>query len=274
MEKLAELIQHSGSGLDPVQAALLIAEADRPQFDRARCEQELARLAEQAREVMDPIKGVYHCAQSLCFLIGEQEGFRGNTDDYYNPDNSYLDAVLDSRTGIPISLALIYIAACRLVDMAIDGVSFPRHFLIALHRRGESGGERVLIDPFEHRIISREECAAKLAPAGPPADQLEHLLQPASGQDICARMLTNLLQIYLGREQFDLALACHQRVALLVPESPALYLELARIYRKMGRSEAAMKALEPLLKHPDENLRNFIAGLIKSLEGDSPPRVH
>lgn len=270
MEKLAELIQRSGPALDPVQAALLIAEADRPGFDREGCENKLAQLAEQAREVVDPTKDAHHCAQSLCFLIGEQEGFHGNTADYYNPDNSYLDAVLSTRTGIPISLALIYLAAGRLIDIAIEGVSFPRHFLVALRHRGE----RVLIDPFEHRIISREECAAKLAPGGPSADQLEPLLQPASGQDICARMLTNLSQIYLGREQFELALACHQRVALLAPESPAQYLELARIYRKMGRSEAAVKALEPLLRHPDESLRNFIAGLISSLKGESPPRVH
>lgn len=270
MEKLVELMERSGPVLDPVQAALLFAEADRPRFDRARCEQELARLAECAREVVDPAKDARHCALSLCFLIGEQEGFHGNTEDYYNPDNSYLDAVLDSRTGIPISLALIYLVAGRYLDVDIRGVSFPQHFLIRIDHRGE----RVLIDPFEHRTISREECAAKLGPRGPSADQLEQLFQPASGQEICARMLTNLSQIYISREEFDLALACQQRMTLLAPQSPVQYLELARIYRKMGRSEAAMKALEPLLAHPDESMRNFVAGLIASLQGESPPPVH
>src|SRR3954465_11070555 len=79
------------------------------------------------------------------FLYGEF-GFRGNTDDYYDPRNSYLNDVLDRRTGIPITLAVLYMALGRRVGLPLEGVSFPGHFLVRL---GLRAGVPVL-DPFAH----------------------------------------------------------------------------------------------------------------------------
>lgn len=269
MESLADYVQRSGAALDPIQVALLIAAEDRPFFDRDWCDGQLAELAAAATRRVDSRQDVERCAQALCALIADA-GFRGSADDYYNADNSYIDFVLRARTGIPISLALIYLAAGAKLDLRVEGVSFPRHFLVAVHHRGE----RAIIDPFANHVLSLADCAAKLAPATPALAQLEQLLQPCTAADICVRMVSNLLQIYLSQEQFDLALGCHARVALFAPQSPAQHLELARIYRKMGRNEAAIKALTPLLDSSDSNFRRFIEGVIKSLHSEDSPKVH
>lgn len=270
VKSLQDLLTTSGGLIDPVEAALLIALEDKPDFEMDWCREQLALLAEKAKENINLEKDANHCAQSLCFLLGEQEGFHGDKEDFFNPDNSYLDRVLRNKKGIPISLALVYLAAARQLDLKMDGISFPGHFLVSLRHQGL----RVVIDPFENRVITPEECRKRLSPAHISSSDLEQLLQPTQTIDFIVRLLTNLLQNYVNLEDFGLALRCQERIALLAPNSPTRHMELARIYRHMGRSEAAIRALEPLFDHPDRNLREFIEGAVQMLEKDEHYTVH
>jgi len=155
-----------------------------------------SQLAEWARELGDlrereddPRARVERLAE---FLGGQLE-FRGNTDDYYNADNSLLPTVMESRLGIPISLTLVYMLVGARCGVTVEGINFPGHFL-ARH-------DGVLFDPFERgRIIGIPECRQILA-----RQKLElqpNHLEAADAVAMLRRMLANLL--YVSQNQGDM----------------------------------------------------------------------
>jgi len=130
----------------------------------------------------------------LAHFLGGQLGFRGNTEDYYNPDNTLLPRVMATRLGIPITLTLLYMLIGRRSGLRVEGINFPGHFL-ARH-------DGVLFDPFERgRIIGIPECRQILA-----RQKLE--LQPshletATPLAIARRILANLLYVYQSEEEAE-----------------------------------------------------------------------
>ncbi len=125
--------------------------------------------------------------QVLTTFMAEDLGFRGNAEEYYDPKNSLLSDLIETRLGIPISLAVLYIIIGRRANMQIDGINMPGHFIARY--------ERILFDPFHGgRILSRPDCEAILA--------RQHLktessyFAPASPRLVFLRMLANLLFIF------------------------------------------------------------------------------
>ena len=149
----------------------------------------MSQLDEWAVEIGN-LRSVYSAGRRVQILgqyIGAQLGFRGNSNDYYNADNSLLPRVIDTRLGIPISLTLLYMLVGNRCGVLVEGINFPGHFL-ARH-------DGVLFDPFQRgRIIGIPECRQILA-----RQKLE--LQPAhleaaSALAMLRRILANLLYVY------------------------------------------------------------------------------
>jgi len=126
--------------------------------------------------------------RTLRFFYGEM-GFAGNAEHYYDRDNSYLHRVLQTRRGIPITLAVLLIELARGVGLQLEGVSFPGHFLV----KATLQDGLVVIDPFTGESLDRTELNTRAAAFGM---RPERLLQPASGQQILVRMLSNLHAIH------------------------------------------------------------------------------
>lgn len=125
--------------------------------------------------------------QALTTFMAEDLGFRGNEEEYYDPKNSLLSDVLETRRGIPISLAMLYLIIGRHAHMQIDGINLPGHFIARY--------ERILFDPFhEGRILSRPDCEAILARQGLKTES--SYFAPASPRIVLMRMLANLLFIF------------------------------------------------------------------------------
>ena len=123
---------------------------------------------------------------ALAQFLGRDLRLRGNEDEYYQYENSLLPSVIDTRLGIPISLALVYILVGRRAGIAIDGVGLPGHFLV---RHGD-----VIFDPFHGgRRVTVEECVALLAQQNLVLTQ-QHL-DPTTPRQMLGRMLTNLRYI-------------------------------------------------------------------------------
>jgi regulator of sirC expression with transglutaminase-like and TPR domain len=132
----------------------------------------------------------------MAHFIGGQLGFRGNSEDYYNPDNTLLPQVISTRLGIPITLTLIYILIGQRCGMRVEGINFPGHFL-ARH-------DGVLFDPFEGgRIIGIPECHKILERQ--KLDLMPAHLETASSIAIARRILANLLYVYQSDEDLEAA---------------------------------------------------------------------
>jgi regulator of sirC expression with transglutaminase-like and TPR domain len=143
-------------------------------------------------------------------------GFHGNQEAYYDPRNSYLNDVLERRTGIPITLSLVFIEVGRRIGLNIQGVGFPGHFLV--RTRGPSG-EELILDPFHGGVaLDRDELEERLKQVSGADAKLdpEHFL-PATKRQVLARMLNNLRQIHQQGRDSARASAVAELLALLDP---------------------------------------------------------
>lgn len=168
------------------EANLLLARVVRPEMDEQSVLTRLDELAER-------VEGATHL--SLRRVISIAEGIGGNVDDYYHPDNHFLDTVLATRRGIPLSLSILWIEVGRRAGIEMQGVGMPGHFLVY------AGGQ--LVDPFHYgEAIGFEEAAALVADAlggRPRADR--SWFQPVGSIYIVRRMLLNLERLYREREE-------------------------------------------------------------------------
>jgi regulator of sirC expression with transglutaminase-like and TPR domain len=188
--------------LDLAEAALLLGEDEYPDLDIPRYLGQLDRLGEEARRALErapatpeAVPGSGNIERLLRWLYGDL-GFHGNEADYYDPRNSYLNEVIDRRTGIPITLAVVLIEVARRAGVEAQGVSFPGHFLV----RTPSRGGVLLVDPFEGRLLGREDVRALHARAtGVAREPDAQMLAPAPKRHILVRMLNNLRGIYANR---------------------------------------------------------------------------
>lgn len=148
--------------------------------------------------------------ERLLRFFHQTQGFAGNVTSYYDPDNSYLHRVMETRRGIPISLAVLFVELARGAGLNAEGVGYPGHFLARVNLRD---GVAVL-DPFTGSLLDRE-LLARLADAnGAPVEQL---LAPASNAQILLRMLGNLRQIHLRRDDAAMLEKVEARIRLLAP---------------------------------------------------------
>lgn len=200
--------------LDLAQAALLIAEAESPGLDVARYLGLLDDLGRRAATAVARATGdADRVERAVGFVYGDA-GFRGNDEDYYDPRNSFLSDVIDRRTGIPISLAVVLVEVCRRAGVDARGVSFPGHFLV----RSDTARGSILVDPFAGRALSRAELRALHARStGEDRDPSPRLLEPATKAQILVRMLNNLKGIYESRGDGARLRGVLERIHVLSP---------------------------------------------------------
>ncbi len=141
-------------------------------------------------------------------VLFRAHGFAGDREAYFNPENSFLDRVLDRRRGMPITLAIVYVEVARRAGIALEGVGFPGHFLV----KHPGVVPAVLIDPFGGgAILTDADCQALLASVHGPEAQFHHsLLRTAERPEIVARVLRNLKTAYVRAEDFRRALGVSQ----------------------------------------------------------------
>ncbi|MEN1680668.1 MAG: transglutaminase-like domain-containing protein [Planctomycetota bacterium] len=205
---------HTPMGL--ARAACAIAQHADDSANADRVEDQLRRLGDAVR---GRLKSSQHDAAlaHLHDVLFDLIGFRGaEQEDYYNPLNSYLPAVLDRRRGIPISLVLVYRAVADCVGVRVEGVNSPGHFLAAVHRPEAVGVDYV--DPFySGALLTPEEAAARVeAVIGQPLPPEVNPLPQATPAAWLRRMLMNLQAIF-ARSQQERDLLAMQELETLLP---------------------------------------------------------
>jgi regulator of sirC expression with transglutaminase-like and TPR domain len=210
----AHVVARPDSHVDLAQAALMIAEGEYPNLDIPSYISALDRFAARARRALAAAPDEPPLGVVLRVLYGDL-GFRGNSDDYYDPRNSFLNDVLDRRTGIPITLGVVLIEVCRRVGVEARGVSYPGHFLV---RSPTPDGGAVFIDPFEGVRLDEDDLRAIYQRAtGDDGPVDPRRLEPASRKQILLRMLNNLRCVYETRADHQRLQDVLMRMAVLAP---------------------------------------------------------
>lgn len=253
-----QLIERLDVRIDLARACLLIAEDAYPGLDIEKYMTELERLALRLRERLPQAAGVEEKLGALNQFLFDELGYAGNADNYYDPRNSYLNEVIDRRTGIPLTLAVVYMELGRRIGLPLQGVSFPGHFLVRLRLRGgmlvldpfaggEPQSERELRDRLQ-RVIP-EGMTGALPVAALPLDQF---LEPASNRQILARLLRNLKAIYRESDQPARLLEVLDRMLVVAPDASAELRDRGLVYHRLECYRAALKDLSDYVEREPE----------------------
>lgn len=239
-------------GFSLIEAAVSVAQDEHPQLDPQAVLASIDELAARLKRRLPADAMPLQKLRLLNHYFFRELGFAGNLNDYYDPGNSYLHVVLQSRRGIPITLALLYIELATQVGLVARGVSFPGHFLVKLRMpQGE-----VIIDPFSGQSLSREQLDERLQPyrrdqglVGDFEVPLGLFLQAASARDVLARLLRNLKEIYLAADDAGRLLAVQQRLVILLPEAWEERRDRGLVYAELGQHLLAIDDLSAYLQH-------------------------
>jgi len=232
MRRFASVVQRPDAEIELDRAALLLGEWDGAEVDVERYRElldDLAFSAEQTRRELHDRS--FAGARAITRVLFVDHGFRGNTDDYYDPRNSFLHEVLDRRVGIPISLSVVYMEIARRIGLRVTGVGFPGHFLV----RAFDGDRAVVIDPFNNgAVLGKDDLQDLLTRVvGPDAKLEASLLAPIGKGQILTRMLVNLAGIYGKRGDLFRSLDVLERLHLLDRDNPKLERELETLRRRV-----------------------------------------
>jgi regulator of sirC expression with transglutaminase-like and TPR domain len=245
---LSQLAQDPATSVDLAEVALLLARDEYPQLDVDAYLSELTGMAHEARDYLgQTLEGQ---VAGLCRYLFHEMGFRGNQEHYYDPLNSYLNVVLDRRTGIPITLSLITMVIGEKLGVHIDGIGLPGHFVVMARQ----GGQRILFDPYHGgRLLDPADCEQLVQKsAGLDLTVDSDLLQAALPGQVVLRMITNLKGCYLRDADFQRAVRTICRLIQLVPRDWTQRRDLGSAYLQNGQPGKAIDQLQAYLANmPD-----------------------
>ncbi len=246
VDRLLDLLTESDASVPLDRAALELARIEFPEIDVETFVSVLDSHAGALSELLsDPRDGQAYVREANRYLFGEL-GFRGNTSDYYNPRNSCLNEVLTTRTGIPITLSLVYMEISRRLGRRVEGIGLPGHFLV----RYDDGLYSTFLDPFHGgRLMEPEECFALAREVSQVEVEPDpRWLRPVSKRAILLRMLRNLGAAYTSRGQTDKAVEALSLVIRANPDSPDEYRQRGILQVQAGRLAAAKQDLARYLE--------------------------
>ena len=217
--------------IDLGRAALTIALPDYPDLDIPACLAQIDELAVAVTQRCGAVADVYRSLAALNYVLFTEQRFRGNRDDYFDPKNSFLNEVLARKTGIPISLSVLYIEVAQRIGLKLSGVGFPGHFLV---KYAESR-EEIVIDPFAGgEVRSREDLAGMIRQLyGDKVSLHAEFLEPVTKKQILQRMLANLKAIYRKKNDLVKSLTVLDRLIILDPTAKEDIRERGGLYLRL-----------------------------------------
>ena len=256
LEYFAALVQ-SDADFPLLEAAISLAQDEYPELDvqqvLGEVDQLLARLKRRVPVDAAPLQKLRAVNQ----FFFRDLSFRGNVNNYYDPDNSYLNAVLRTRCAIPISLAVVWLELAQGMGLAARGVGFPGHFMVKVNLpKGQ-----VVIDPLDGQSLSREQLAERLEPFRRRSGLVDEFevplglyLQATPPREIVARMLRNLKEIHRTQQDWQRAVAVQDRLIVLLPQAWAEYRDRGFAHAELGHVAQAVEDLEAYLVNIEQGL--------------------
>lgn len=229
-EEFRSAVERPEDALDLGRAALAIARPEYPQLDIGAY---LGRMDALAAEVSKHLTAgkeneLHRSLAALSYVLFQKNGYRGNRDEYFDAKNSFLNDVIDRRTGIPITLSVLYLEVARRVGLPLQGVGFPGHFLVKYFDEQQE----IVIDPFNGGDIKTSDSLRQLLNGlyGSRVAWTDRLLDAVTKRQILRRMLNNLKFIHLKQRDYVKALAALDRMMIAEPNLPEDLRERGAVY--------------------------------------------
>jgi regulator of sirC expression with transglutaminase-like and TPR domain len=240
---LAQLAYEDTAPLDVAEVALHLA---RDEYANLDVEAYLSELAGMAHEAKTYLRGSLEARVfGLCRYLFHEMGFRGNVQDYYDPRNSYLNEVLDRRTGLPITLSVVAMSIGKKAGLQISGVGLPGHFVA----KATANGREILFDPFHGgRQLTPADCDSLVQRVtGIPFQATPEQLRPVPLRTLLIRLLSNLKGVYVRQEDFPRAARVIERLRQLSPHDPGVRRDLGISLLHAGQPGRAIDHLAAYL---------------------------
>jgi len=270
--KLIKLLtDNSGSERSTLfESIILLAQGGGEEFSEEKVLQQFELMEMRLTKQISGLDSIALKVESMCHFMQNEMGFKGNIEEYYTPQNSFINQVLSTKRGIPISLACIYILLAESVDLQIEGVGFPCHFLV---REKQS---KLLIDPFEHRIVSKQDCLRQLKNVlGKEVELRDHYFNSVTNKQILMRFFGNLKEIYYQKKNYEESLVyCQLILAIETNEINNLF-DRAQLYEMLECYSAAIDDFKQFKKlFPDDVRMAMVNRKINHLQSNSSFMVH
>jgi regulator of sirC expression with transglutaminase-like and TPR domain len=254
-ELVAALVDASnapGTALAP--AALVIARVECPRLDAEPYIARLDAMGDAARRVVERHaessgdKSAQSGVKALNEYLFDEMQFTGNRDQYEDPRNSCLNEVLERRTGIPLTLSIVYMEVARRAGLQVDGINFPGHFLVRCPQA--HSGHQLVIDPFHSgALLSEHNCRLLLQKhVGSEVAFSRSLLAPATRNQILVRMLLNLKRIYVHMRSFPQARDVTELLLALTPSALSELRDRGLLAYQLNDVTGALRDLQAYLR--------------------------
>lgn len=259
----AEELSLPEENVDLSRAALYLAGEAYPDLDADYYLGRMDDMAAEVRSLAGNSAGMETLARTFNSYLFDLKGFSGNTGDYYDPDNSFLNRVIETGIGIPITLSVLYLGVAARLGLNSHGVGMPGHFLVKIEELD------LYVDPFHGgQLLSSGDCR-RLAEQlfGSNLEWDDRFLSPTPAISILSRMLNNLRIIYSQRRDLARLAAVLERMMLIDPSNMGLCRELAICHVEQGDNAAAVRSLEKLISNSTSEkdvvaARSFIENIL------------
>jgi len=228
----------------------------------------ISKYIEKINEIGNSLKLKIKYVKNSTYLISmlnehvfERYGFQGDDEDYYDPRNNFLNAVIDKKTGIPITLSIIYSEVAKYIGLDLKIVGFPGHVIVKYE-------EELIIDPFySGRLLTINDLEEILyRNFGDGVEFIPEYLNTATTDQILTRLLRNLKNAYTQSYAYDKAMRCTDMILGIRPESPEEIRDKGILEERLLHYNEALPLLNKYLElEPEAEDADFILELIKSV---------
>jgi regulator of sirC expression with transglutaminase-like and TPR domain len=271
-QEFEAIVRRPDAEIDLAAASLVVARHEHAFLDIGSYLRKLDQMAEEVRDLIGAERHPSTVIAGLVRYLFCELGFTGASDEYFDPRASYLNEVLDRRTGIPISLSIVYMEVARRAGFRVDGVGLPGHFIVK-HPQPEGD---VYVDPFNQgAVLTREDCVRKVHEIYSGNVEFQpFMLGAVTKRQILAREIHNLKTIYAAGRQRDRALAMVELLLTLAPWDLDEIRDRGMLRYHLGDAAGAVADLETYLQYSADagdadTVRSSVRAIRKGLRGSS-----
>jgi len=233
-----------------------------PDLDIEKYIEKITKIGMSLKESINEVKNPTYLISMLNEHLFENLGYSGDDDDYYNPKNNFLNEVIDKKTGLPITISILYVEVAKYIGLDLKIVGFPSHILVKYN-------EEMILDPFyDGRLLDIDDLQEILdTNYGGEIEFKPEFLDEITSEQILLRLTRNLKNSYVQSFVYDKALRCVNMVLAIEPESPDDIRDKGILEERLLNSDSALKYLNKYLEiNPNAEDVDFILELIRSIK--------